>query len=189
MDSHTTTLQHPMLRSLLAQAQANEAAIQVLFADWTDRQLVWKPDARSWNAVECVDHLLKAGDLYYPAIRAALGRADAGAGAHRPTIMGRMFYAFVRPGGWKVPTVAPFEPTTHTLEDTSVADRFVEQQQTLYALLRDADGQDLNSGRFASPVSSLVRFNLGDGLRIMTAHQQRHIQQAQRLRERDSFPA
>ena len=183
------TLQHPMLRSLLAQAQANETAIRNLFADWTDAQLVWKADARSWNAVECIDHLLKAGDLYYPAIREALGRADTGTSVHRPTLMGRMFYAFVRPGGWKVPTLAPFEPTTHILKDTSVADRFAEQQQTLYALLRDADGKDLNSGRFASPVSSFVRFNLGDGLRMMTAHQQRHIQQAQRLREHGDFPA
>jgi hypothetical protein len=45
----------------------------------------------------------------------------------------------------------------------------------------EADGHDLGVG-FSSPVSPLIRLNLGDAFRVLVVHCHRHLGQVERTR-------
>jgi hypothetical protein len=47
---------------------------------------------------------------------------------------------------------------------------------------------DLNRIKVRSPITPLVRFNLGDALTLQVVHAQRHLAQARRVREHAEFP-
>ncbi|NBC18619.1 MAG: DinB family protein [Bacteroidetes bacterium] len=190
MEPADRTIDHPDLSQWLRDARAVADEVQPLFDTLTEAQLTWKPAPDVWSIAECVEHLIVMGRLYYPRIAEAIERADTATGTpppHRPTLMGRLFYWIVRPGGLKVKTFGLFKPKPMAV-NAGTGDRFLRQQDELLDLLHRAAAVDLNSARFSSPLSSLIRFNVGDGLRVMVAHQQRHLQQARGVRQRPDFP-
>ena len=63
---------------------------------------------------------------------------------------------------------------------SDVLARFSAGLTTLDGLMTRAAGADLNAVRFASPLASIVRLNLGDGFAICTAHTARHTAQIER---------
>ena len=191
MDTPTSieTLAHPHLRKLLADVAATTAAAQQVRAGLSDAQLAWKPEPGVWNVLECIQHLITVDGLYFPQIRTVLERAPhvEGSAPYRPSFFGRTFIRYVSPESKrKIKTFRVFEPPP-TLTDVTVMARFVEHQDEFANLIRRSDGVDLNGNKFASPVSRFVRFSLGEGLTLLAAHQQRHLQQARRLTERSDF--
>jgi hypothetical protein len=190
MESADRTIEHPDLAQSLRDAYATADEVQALFGTLTEAQLTWKPAPDAWSIAECVEHLIVMGRLYYPRIAGAIERADTVTGMpppHRPTLMGRLFHWLVRPGGLKVKTFGLFKPKPMAV-DAGTGDRFLRQQDELLDLIRRASDVDLNSARFSSPLSRLIRFNVGDGLGVMVAHQQRHLRQAHGVRQRPDFP-
>jgi hypothetical protein len=55
--------------------------------------------------------------------------------------------------------------------------------------LRQANGLDLASAKVSSPASQWIRLPLGTGFALMTAHERRHLWQAQRVTAAEGFPA
>lgn len=192
-DSSTTDVQHPHLQRCLTEAQGLLAQVRSLGETYTPAQLAWKPEPPVWNMLECVDHLVVVDGMYFPKIQAAIDEASAtSSDSHRPfkpSLLGRLFYRFVKPNPtFKVKTPRPFDPDP-ALTDTAVIDRFAAHQDTMMDLIRQADGLPLRTVKFPSPLSSLLRFSLGDGFWFLLAHQQRHLQQAERLAQHADFPA
>ena len=54
--------------------------------------------------------------------------------------------------------------------------------------MESAKGIDLRRNKVTSPVSKLIRINLGDALLILVVHSQRHLQQIARVRAHPDFP-
>jgi hypothetical protein len=77
-------------------------------------------------------------------------------------------------------TSAPPEALSPLLE------RYLEQ---LRAIRREAAGLDLRRTRVVSPVTRLVRMNVGDALALLLTHERRHLGQIGRVRESAGFPA
>ena len=192
MDTHTSieAVAHPHLQKLLADVAATTAQAQPLRADLSDTQLAWKPEPGVWNVLECLDHLNIVDGLYFPQIRTALDKASRGEGSapFRPSFFGKTFIRFVSPESQrKVKTFRIFQPPP-ALTDVAVVAKFVDHQEEFAGLIRQADGTDLNGNKFSSPASRFVRFTLGEGLTMLSAHQQRHLQQARRVAEHPDFP-
>jgi hypothetical protein len=57
---------------------------------------------------------------------------------------------------------------------------FARQLQTMLELLHLAAKTDLNKVRTSISISSLIRLKLGDTLRVVIYHNERHIRQAER---------
>jgi hypothetical protein len=55
--------------------------------------------------------------------------------------------------------------------------------------LRQANGLDLSRARVRSPAAAWIYMPLGSGFAAMSAHERRHIWQAQRVMETPGFPA
>ena len=184
------SIQHPHLRQLHADLAAVTAEARRLRDDLTDDQLTWQPSPEAWSIANCFDHLYVAGSLYHPRLREAITRApEAGADrAFKPSFFGRKFIQAVSPETKRrVKTFTIFKPE-QAPTDAPALDRFIAQQDELAAILREADGHDLNSGKFSSPLNRLIRFTLGEGLTFIVAHQQRHLGQALRVMEAAGFP-
>jgi hypothetical protein len=184
------TVTHLHVRKLLADVADTTAAARRLRAVLTDAQLAWKPEPGVWNVLECLQHLITLDTLYFPRIQAALRKAsrEGGDAPYRPSFIAKTFIRYVSPKSTrKVKTLRLFEPPP-ALTDVTVFARFDEHQAAFSQLIRQADGADLNGNTFSSPATRLLRFTLGEGLTMLVAHQQRHLQQARRLTERPDFP-
>lgn len=184
------TVAHPHLRKLLADVATTTAETEHLRAALSDAQCVWKPEPGVWNVLECFHHLIVTDELYYPRLRAAIEKAGRGESSapFRPSFFAKTFIHYVSPESKrKVKTLRAFEPPP-ALTDVAVLQQFIDHQDDLAALIRRADGINLNRGKFSSPVSRLIRFSVGEALTMLVVHQRRHLQQARRLTQRPDFP-
>ncbi|MEM7166205.1 MAG: DinB family protein [Planctomycetota bacterium] len=186
-----TAPQHPLLAEYAQLQHQVIATVEEAFVPLTDSQRRFKPAPDRWSVAEVFDHLFVTGEKYLVAMEQALEKTRAqgqagGDAAHRPTLMGRFL---VRALGGKMKVKAPkaFAPAAagadlHTLEE------YLEEQQQLLDFMGRADGYSLSKVRYPSPAARLLRFNLGDGVRILVTHQQRHLQQARDVVNTSAFP-
>ncbi|ARA94662.1 MAG: DinB family protein [Bacteroidetes bacterium] len=191
-DPSTLDVRHPHLQHCLAEVRDALARARALGATYSPAQLAWKPEPSVWNMLECLDHLIVLDGMYVPHIRAAIdGAPEALRGSEapfKPSLLGRLFYQMVKPDpAFRLKAPRPFTPRP-ALTDTAVIDRFVAHQETLMDLMRRADGLHLRKVTLPSPLSSLLRFSLGDVFWFLPAHQQRHLRQAERLARHPDFP-
>ncbi|MES1211366.1 MAG: hypothetical protein ABUL63_03425, partial [Acidobacteriota bacterium] len=73
-------------------------------------------------------------------------------------------------------------------EPAAVWRDFAAVQAEIAALLKESADLDLNRARFVNPFLSLVRMRVGSGFMVLTAHERRHLWQAQKIRLRPEFP-
>lgn len=59
--------------------------------------------------------------------------------------------------------------------------RFLASNEDLRAFLAHAAPCDVNRIRFRNPFVPVIRFTIGTGLEILTRHQRRHLNQAERI--------
>ena len=137
-------------------------------------------DYLSGLAGECLDHLVRAHGLYLESIDRSL------AGSRFPSVPGVGFESgpiasrFVRWLGPDSPrrlkTTRLFKPAAvepgGTVE-TGLVGRFVEQQRDIVSAIDRCRGVDLQRTKVSSPASDLLRFRLGDALRLMVEHNKR----------------
>lgn len=184
------SLRHPHLQHLRANLDTVTAAAARFRSTFSDEQLRWQPSPDAWGIAACFDHLYVTGELYYPRIQEAIGRAKTNAEEpYRPSFFARKFIDALRPDSTRrLRTLRIFRPE-QAPTDAPALDRFLAQQRELVGLLQQADGVNLNSGTFASPATRLVRFTIGAALTMLITHQQRHLAQAQRVQQAPGFPA
>ncbi|HEX6532978.1 MAG TPA: DinB family protein [Gemmatimonadaceae bacterium] len=183
-----TELAH--LERLRARLDENDAATTALTTGLTPAQLLWRPAPDRWGIADCFEHLIATGAAYLPRVSAALAASPAHATPdaereYRPTWFGRMFVRASAPGGRPIRTRGPFIPPPAAADAPA---RFLAQQATLRELLASAAGHDLRAIRIRSPLSRLLTLRLGECLELLVVHEQRHIQQAERVREAPGFP-
>lgn len=184
------SLSHPHLRDLQAALEAVNDRGHAL-KSLTEEQLSWSPAPGSWNILECLDHLITTDELYLPRIRKAIDAASPGdkEAPYRPSFFGKKFIEFISPDPKrKAKTFAVFEPQSGP-NDVTLLERFLEHQEAVQALLRQADEVNLNRSKLASPVTRLMRFTVGEALTMLIRHQERHLQQAENLTRHPGFPA
>lgn len=172
------------LQQLRTQTQELLTILATEFEPRTAAALQFKPTATSWSVLECLEHLNRYSRFYNPALRNALAakkssNTDAEVGF---SWLGRKSYEMVRPENRKLhKTLKHMNPSQSALNLEGVLTEFRQHQETLLELLRQAETTDLN--RKAVPVEffRLLKLRTGEALLFVVAHQQRHVQQAQRV--------
>jgi hypothetical protein len=162
-----------------------------LLDDLTPEQLGWKPAPTAWSAGQVAEHLRTSSALYVPGMTRAIETARARGWApdgYRPSLM----------GGWlirsmsspkRMPSPKVFRPTAgvHAEWAAEVA-AYHAMTDRLGSLIDAAEGVSLTRARLSSPVTGLLRMNLGDAIALWLAHDRRHLGQIRRLREHAQFP-
>ena len=187
------TIESPLLRSA---ATTHEQAIEDLSRitdGLTDTQANWKPTPEAWSVAQCIDHLDRSLGTYLdrmaPAIERARREGKTGREPYgRGTLAGRMLIGFLSKPSKKAPAPRVFQPGASQLEISEVAGAFREKATELVDLAAQADGLPLGRIRIATPISRLVRLSLAQAFEVHILHTPRHLAQAQRVMEHESFP-
>ncbi len=155
-------------------------------------QLAWRPADGGWSVGEVFEHLVTSDALYHDRVRDALAKAEARGGPRdagapwKPSLLGG-FLARSLEAPRKLPSPKVFRPAE--TPRPGVVREYVGMLDALEALIRRAEGLDWRRIRTASPVSRLIRLNLGDCFAVLAVHGRRHMGQVRRVRESAGFPA
>lgn len=197
----------PDLQQVLDDLDAADRAASDLTAPLSDEQFRWAPPgatsrgprregaaaAPGWSIAQCLDHLATANEVYGRAIRLAVDSARQagrrGGGPIASTAFGRWFIASLEPPV-KRRTRAPGKiapRSTDSREEIMAA--YYAAHDALRASLRDCAEIDVNRATFPNPFIPLVRMRVGTGLRVIAAHDRRHLWQARQVTLDPGFPS
>jgi len=181
----TATTQGERARSLTAASHALDANALKLDETSDGALLAWRPPDGGWSIAQVFEHLVVANDDYLAAIQRALDTRSPGtrgafaATPWRPSIAGRLLVSsFESPRKLRAPRM--WRPAA-TARPNVIAE-FLARQRRLVELIERSTAFDWQRVRLASPVSSLIRMNVGDAFAIVVTHAERHFRQIERLR-------
>ncbi len=155
------------------------------FRNLSAGELNFKPDESSWSILQCFEHLNMYGDYYLPKIEERILAAKA----LPPTIsyksgwLGNYFANImqVQPDGKKKKMNAPKDKVPPQTLDESTIQRFVKQQEHLLRLLKLAETVNLQAVTVPISIASFIKIQLGDCFRFVVNHNERHLQQAEKI--------
>ena len=180
------------LPQLINDLRAVAADARTSFGTLTPAQLNWKPSPTEWSVAQCLDHLITSNSGYLPLIKSVISSEHKTSLKERlpllPRFFGPMVLKVVQPQSQrKLKAGRNFQPSSSAI-DPDIILRFASQQNELADQMKLSDKLDLRKIIITSPVASFVTYSLLDGYRIIVAHDQRHVAQAKRVTNRDSFP-
>ncbi|MEX0967281.1 MAG: DinB family protein [Bacteroidia bacterium] len=178
------SVKNPHLQKVIASLERTNERVARL-ADLTAEELNWKPAPGAWSIGQCLSHLITAHALYVDKLEKVISNGWSRNKIEkkrkfRPGWFGKWFIKKVGPeinGTVKSPKY--FLPKDSV--DKTIIGEFLRQQDQIIALVRKADGLNLNKNRIASPVTKFLRFKLGDGFSVIEVHEERHLNQAERV--------
>lgn len=167
-----------------------DARVESLVRPLSDAQLRWRPPDGGWSIAEVLEHLCIAYDAYIPLLRESIDspnarRADEDAPWSATLAGGMLVRSFA--SDRRLPAPKIFRPGPEPRPD--VLDEFLARERELGERLTSARTVDLRGVKMSSPVSRLVRINVGDALGILVQHARRHLGQMVRVRARVGFPS
>jgi hypothetical protein len=163
--------------------EANELA-----KDLSEVQFNWRPAPGQWSIEECLAHLTMVGQWEVRAIEDAIDQGKArGLTAAGPFEYSAIERYILResapPVRHQMSAPRRFQPL-HGQPVTGVLPTFLHVQSQFTRLLERADGLDLRRIKVATPISRFLKMSLGMMFAQAAAHEQRHMLQAHRVRER-----
>ncbi len=132
-----------------------EATLEVnaLLDGISDAALNWRPRPGAWSVGECVDHLVKTGEQFFPKVEEAMEKGRAAGklspGPFRHSFMGNMMVRSMEP-----PVRTPTKSKTtrfFTPEGTLTRSKLVEGLDNMHSelarLLVNAEGPDIKKNK------------------------------------------
>jgi hypothetical protein len=139
--------------------------------------------------VERLD-LVTPNSAYFPGLDALIASAprppQAADLTWRPSVIGNFMAKALR-SPRRMPAPKPWQPGPGVLPDMVAT--FLATQVHLRDLMERTRVLSWQAARLRSPVSGLLRFNLGDALTILVIHEERHFGQIDRVRAHPAFPS
>ncbi len=176
-------------QALKARLQSILNTVETEFIPLPIEQLRQKPANSGWSIVECLQHLNLAERFY---IRSLQHKADGlKISQISPTDqplksdwVGQLLIQIVDPKSkTKFPAPGLVRPRPATdLDPADVMNQFVTLQTTLLGLLDKAVYADWNRDKIPTLFGNWLKIRLGDALRMLVAHSERHINQAMRVK-------
>lgn len=140
----------------------------------------------SWSALECIKHLNLYGDYYLPEVENCLNNAKLPQeNIFKSGLIGNYFAKSMLPKDKlnKMRTFTSMNPI-HTSLDKQVLEQFSAQLYQWLRLLEQAKTVNLNREKVKISISKWIKLKLGDALRVVIYHNERHIKQAERAARR-----
>lgn len=179
------------LQDLLDQIEACERDARALVEGLRDGEAHWQSvPGKTWSVAQCLDHLRRTNEFYVRDFLLLVERArEQGLGPFAglsPTWLGQRFVATMEPPPpfrARAPrSVTPI--STVRLDDLLPA--FVASHDAYRSLVRAAADVDVNRVVGRNPFFPAFRMRLATVLRVIPAHDRRHLWQARRVREQST---
>lgn len=178
-----------LLQTLKNDLQALTTATEQLLAEADI--LNTAPAPGKWSIAQVLEHLNFYHDFYLPEIEQAFKQRPKSINTSQCVfstgLMGGYLTKMMRPDAAgkvsnKTKALKDYIPAPQ-LDAEQVLSRFLESQQRFSKLLDQARFYDLNKVRIPMSISKLIRLKLGDLLRVLVIHQQRHLIQINEAKE------
>lgn len=176
---------------LIDQIDTLVARKDALVLGLSPEQKSWSPHAGSWSILECLDHLNRTDTMYLRAMRVTFERDRHNASlppkAFHLGFLGRLFIHYLEPPP-RLKTPAPRSVVPpEGLNAAEVEKEFNRLHLDLRGFILEASRLDMGAIHFPSPMTSLLKLNLAEGCSIITAHDRRHLWQAEKVRRHPRF--
>lgn len=181
------------LERLLYQIKVVREEADGLLHGLTDSQLNWTPQQGVWSVAQCFDHLNITNTRMIGALEEGIRRGRAAGmlndGPYSYGFFSRWFFRMAEPPvKRKLAAPKKFQPEPRkSMSELMPAWKLTHDR--IEELVRSANGLDLVRVRISSPVVHWVRYSLGAGFWLQTAHDRRHLWQIRQLRNDSRFPA
>jgi hypothetical protein len=180
-----------LLRKFLSEAPLLIDTANKQFGGLSEMQFNWKPSEEKWSIGECINHLVITHKLYNSKIKELQPLfEDSGKGfiKFKHTFSARMILKYVDPNSTtRTKTFKVFKPSMRQI-NTSIIRSFCEEVESMISFAEKLHGVDLTKLKIGSPLTKLLRMNVGDALLINLYHDQRHLNQAKKIINESTFP-
>jgi uncharacterized damage-inducible protein DinB len=156
---------------------------------YTAEQLNAQPAAGKWSVAQVLEHLNAYNRYYLPEIEKAILKgmsANApGNEVFKPGMLGNYFTKLMQPGksgaiANKMQAPKGYRPAERQ-DAAEVVSEFKNGCKHLLSLLQKAHQVDIGSQTVPISISKFVKLKLGDVLRFVVAHKQRHFIQIENI--------
>lgn len=153
------------------------------FQNLNETSLLQIPDNEGWSIAQCFEHLNSYGRYYLPQIEVALDKTTetSSSDTFKGSWLGRYFTKMMLPSNTKKYKAFKDHIPPVSLNPHAVLAEFIEQQETLLNNLKKARNADLDKIRIPISIAKWIKLKLGDVFQFVIAHDERHMQQAQRV--------
>ncbi len=166
--------------------------VKQAFGDLSLEQLDWKPSAESWSIGQCLDHLIIADCLYFPALKKITEGNYRMNGWEQWSPFSGLFGAVllntVRADQRKRTNTARVFTPHETRVDAVILERFHKHLDSLLGYIAACGDRNLDRTRISSPVSKFITYSLRKAILILIEHEHRHINQALKVKANKEFP-
>ncbi|MCA9784412.1 MAG: DinB family protein [Candidatus Cloacimonetes bacterium] len=176
------SVQRVGLDRLASQCKAIGQEVEQAFATMGLRALNTQPGPGRWSVAQCLDHLVVT-DRGYLELGHRLARGETVHGFMGrlpllPALFGGMLLASLTPTpARKYKAPASWQPSADELP-VEIVPRFLEQQHHVLNMIHAAGRLDAERIIVSSPAAHWMCYSWADALRILVAHQRRHLNQA-----------
>jgi hypothetical protein len=145
--------------------------------------LTQRPPDGGWSVAECLWHLNSYGDYYLPKIEQGLTKGTTATARFTSTWLGAYFTRIMQPGpGMKKMKAFKDHRPPLDIDPHKVVAQFIQHQEVWLKIFRRARSADMNQIRIGISILPWLKLKLGDVFQFAIAHQERHMQQAERVR-------
>lgn len=183
----------PDLQQILDDVDEADRAAERIAGSCSDEQFYWRPqNGAGWSVAECLDHLGIINAFYTRAIRTGIEHAKAHHWTRRgpltPGYFGALFIKSLEPPvKRRLRTASGMQPTPSKGRNEILAE-YRAAHDAVRRLIVDAADIDVNRARYRNPFLKVVNFRVSTGLRVITAHDRRHLWQAEQVRQAAGYP-
>ncbi len=142
-----------------------------------------KADEKTWNILECIEHLNLYGDYYLPQISQSIKQNKSNNSLiFYKGVLGNYFAKSMLPvkGMKKMNTFKSKNPINKKLTKDCIL-RFIDQQKQLIVLLNLSKNINLNAIKIPITISRFIKLKLGDIFLFVINHNSRHIYQIENI--------
>ena len=146
----------------------------------------WKPSIEKWSIAQVFEHLIITQQIYLRHIGNALTEAPInGKEEFTSGWLGDLIYEKIMPRSdgtiFTIKSPRLLHPSTGTLVGKEVLNNFMKQLDELDHVLELSTYVDLQKIKIPLSISKFIKLRLGDSLRFLVAHNERHLLQAQKV--------
>ena len=152
------------------------------FKTYPIEKLNYKSSATDWSILECIEHLNLYGKFYLPEIENRISLAKTYHNGHfKSSWLGDYFVNMIKASNTKKIKATKQMDSTGSDLSLSTIHQFVKQLELLDSLLVKAENINLSKVKTAISLTKFIKLRLGDTLRFLVYHNERHILQAKRI--------
>jgi hypothetical protein len=165
---------------------------KALLLNLTHEQFNWYSQPGSWSIAQCIDHLNVTGKIYNTTLDKKITEAHAqqlfSHGPFRQKWLDNLFIRSLEP-----PVKRKFKAPKQFVPQADkplniVSEEFMLLHEQFLKHLQNANGLNLTRIQIPSPVISLLKMTLLGVFGLITAHERRHLWQAQQVLQHPNFP-